>query len=194
MCGIVGSVNTPIDGETLDLIKHRGPDYQSLIEEEIDQNRVYFGHTRLSILDLSEAGNQPMYTDCGNYCIVFNGEIYNHLDLRKKLGEVNFKGHSDTETILYYIRKFGIESVNDFNGIFAFGILDKIEKKMYLVRDHFGVKPLYYYFDSNTLIFSSELKTILSNKAYNKEIDLNSLNTLLSFRYNPSPQTIFKKN
>ena len=193
MCGIVGSVNTPIDWETLNLIKHRGPDYQSLIEEQVDQNRIYFGHTRLSILDLSEAGNQPMYTDCGNYCIVFNGEIYNHLDLRKKLGEVNFKGHSDTETILYYIRKFGIESVNDFNGIFAFGILDKIEKKMYLVRDHFGVKPLYYYFDSNTLIFSSELKTILYNKTYKKEIDLTSLNTLLSFRYNPSPQTIFKK-
>lgn len=192
MCGIVGSVNTEIDENTLSLIRHRGPDSQGLIIENIDQNKVYFGHTRLSILELSEAGNQPMYTDCGNYCIVFNGEIYNHLDLRKKLGEINFKGHSDTETILYYIRKFGIESINDFNGIFAFGFLDKIKKEIYLARDHFGVKPLYYFVNSNRLIFSSELKTILSNKAYKKEIDLSSLNTLLSFRYNPAPQTIFK--
>lgn len=193
MCGIVGSVNTAIDEQTVDLLKHRGPDSQGLVVEDIDNNSVYLGHTRLSILDLSEAGNQPMYSDCRNYCIIFNGEIYNHLELRKGLPEVNFKGHSDTETILYYIRKFGIGSVNDFNGIFAFAFLDKIQKKIYLARDHFGVKPLYYYFDANIFIFSSELKTILSNPAYKKDIDLNSLNTLLSFRYNPAPQTIFKK-
>src|SRR5436305_1340943 len=113
MCGIVGSVNTAINKNTLDLISHRGPDFQSLVEEQIGENKVYLGHTRLSILDLSEAGNQPMYTACGNYCIIFNGEVYNHLELRKKLGEVNFRGHSDTETILYYIKKFGIESVTD---------------------------------------------------------------------------------
>jgi asparagine synthase (glutamine-hydrolysing) len=193
MCGIVGSVNASIDEHTVNLLKHRGPDSQGLVIEDIDKNRIYLGHTRLSILDLSEAGNQPMYTDCLNYCIIFNGEIYNHLELRKRLQEVNFKGHSDTETILYYIRKFGIESVNDFNGIFAFAFLDKIQKKIYLARDHFGVKPLYYYWDSNIFIFSSELKTILSNSTYKKDVDLNSLNTLLSFRYNPAPQTIFKK-
>ena len=193
MCGIVGSVNSEIDEQTVALLKHRGPDSQGLVVENINENRIYLGHTRLSILDLSEAGNQPMYSDCRNYCIIFNGEIYNHLELRKSLPEVNFKGHSDTETILYYIRKFGIESVNDFNGIFAFAFLDKIQNKIYLARDHFGVKPLYYYWDSNIFIFSSELKTILSNSAYKKDIDLNSLNTLLSFRYNPAPQTIFKK-
>ena len=193
MCGIVGSVNSEIDEQTVALLKHRGPDSQGLVVENINENRIYLGHTRLSILDLSEAGNQPMYSDCRNYCIIFNGEIYNHLELRKSLPEVNFKGHSDTETILYYIRKFGIESVNDFNGIFAFAFLDKIQNKIYLARDHFGVKPLYYYWDSNVFIFSSELKTILSNSAYKKDIDLNSLNTLLSFRYNPAPQTIFKK-
>jgi len=193
MCGIVGSVNSEIDEQTVALLKHRGPDSQGLVVENINENRIYLGHTRLSILDLSEAGNQPMYSDCRNYCIIFNGEIYNHLELRKSLPEVNFKGHSDTETILYYIRKFGIESVNDFNGIFAFAFLDKIQNKIYLARDHFGVKPLYYYWDSNVFIFSSELKTILSNSAYKKDIDLNSLNTLLSFRYNPAPQTIFQK-
>jgi asparagine synthase (glutamine-hydrolysing) len=89
MCGIAGSINTAIDNTTLDLIKHRGPDYQSLVEETIAGSSVYLGHTRLSILDLSEAGNQPMYTACGNYCIIFNGEIYNHLELRKKLAEYN---------------------------------------------------------------------------------------------------------
>ncbi len=192
MCGIVGSINTEIGEKTLELIKHRGPDSQGLIRDSIGDNDVYFGHTRLSIVDLSEAGSQPMYSDCGNYCITFNGEIYNHLELRKKLQGVNFKGHSDTETILYYIRQFGIEAISEFNGIFAFGFLDKVKKKLYLARDHFGVKPLYYYFNSKKLVFGSELKVILANKAYNKEIDLNALNTFLSFRYNPAPQTIFK--
>jgi asparagine synthase (glutamine-hydrolysing) len=192
MCGIVGSINTEIGEKTLELIKHRGPDSHGLVRDSIGDNDVYLGHTRLSIVDLSEAGSQPMYSDCGNYCISFNGEIYNHLELRKKLKGVNFKGHSDTETILYYIREFGIESISEFNGIFAFGFLDKVKKKLYLARDHFGVKPLYYYFNSNKLVFGSELKVILANKAYNKEIDLNALNTFLSFRYNPAPQTIFK--
>ena len=192
MCGIAGSVNTKINYSTLELIKHRGPDYQSLIDEEINQNKVFFGHTRLSILDLSEAGNQPMYTNCGNYCIIFNGEVYNHLELRKKLPEVSFRGHSDTETILYYIKNFGIRSVTDFNGIFALAFLNKKEKKLYLARDHFGVKPLYYYFNDNKLVFSSELKVILASTAYDKQIDLESLDALLTFRYNPAPYTVFK--
>lgn len=192
MCGIAGSVNTEINDRTLDFIKHRGPDSNGLIKENLNGNAVFFGHTRLSIVDLSEAGSQPMYSDCGNYCITFNGEIYNHTELREKLTDVNFKGHSDTETILYYIRKFGIESIRDFKGIFAFGFLDKKENKLYLVRDQFGVKPLYFYFEANKLIFGSELKVILSNTDYKKGIDLSSLNNLLTFRYNPAPETIFK--
>jgi asparagine synthase (glutamine-hydrolysing) len=192
MCGIVGSVNTPINERVLELIKHRGPDSRGLIEEEVDGNNVYFGHTRLSIVDLSEAGCQPMYSDCGNYCITFNGEIYNHSELRKRLKGIAFRSHSDTETILYYIREYGIEAIKDFNGIFAFGFLDKIQKKLFLVRDQFGVKPLYYFSNGKQFVFGSELKVILANKCYTKEIDLHSLDTLLSFRYNPAPQTIFK--
>ena len=192
MCGIAGSINTTIDKNTLDLIQHRGPDSRGLVEDHIGENRIFFGHTRLSIVDLSEAGSQPMYTDCGNYCITFNGEIYNHQELRKKLSGISFKGHSDTETILYYIREFGIESVVDFKGIFAFGFLDKVKRKLYLVRDHFGVKPLYYYINSDKLVFGSELKVILSNPAYDKQLDLQSLNTYLTLRYNPSPATLFK--
>src|SRR3954469_9099842 len=116
MCGIAGSVNSALSLNDIGLIKHRGPDFQDIAELEVGPDKVYFGHARLSILDLSEAGNQPMFTDCGNYCIIFNGESYNHLLLRDQFAEVSFKGHSDTETILYYIRKFGIEAVKNFNG------------------------------------------------------------------------------
>ncbi|MBW3545334.1 MAG: asparagine synthetase B, partial [Bacteroidetes bacterium] len=153
---------------------------------------VFFGHTRLSILDLSEAGSQPMFTDCGNYCLVFNGEIYNHQELREKLPAVNFAGHSDTETILYYLREYGIEAVKDFNGIFAFALLDRVARKVYLVRDCFGVKPLYYFLKDDKLVFGSEIKIIKNNRAYEKAIDLSALNTFLTFRYNPAPQTLFK--
>ncbi len=191
MCGIAGSINITLKENVLNFIKHRGPDSQGLIEKQVGDNKVFLGHTRLSILDLTEAGSQPMLTDCGKYAIVFNGEIYNHLELRKKLTNISFKGHSDTETILYYIREFGIKSVNDFNGIFSFGFLDIEKEKLYLVKDHFGVKPLYYNITGNTLVFSSELKVLLKS-GVKKEIDLASLDNILTLRYNPAPNTIFK--
>ena len=192
MCGIAGSINCILTEADVELLKHRGPDSHGIIQLQLAQNKVYLGHTRLSILDVSEAGNQPMFTDCGNYAIVFNGEIYNHTSLRNKLPNIKFNGHSDTETILYYIREFGIESVKDFNGIFAFAFVDKVKEKLFLVRDFFGVKPLYYYLKGNKLLFGSEIKIIKNNSAYKKEIDVDSLNSFLTFRYNPSPQTLFK--
>jgi len=192
MCGIAGSVNTPLTHDDINLILHRGPDEQALVEIESGPNKIYLGHTRLSILELSAAGSQPMFTDCGNYCIVFNGEIYNHQELRKKLPHVAFRGHSDTETILYYLREFGVEGVKDFNGIFAFAFFNKLTQKLYLVRDHFGVKPLYYYAKGNVLVFGSEIKVIKENQAYEHEIDTSALNSFLTFRYNPAPQTLFK--
>lgn len=192
MCGIAGSINCVTEEKNLSLIAHRGPDHQALVELQVGGSRVYMGHTRLSILDLSEAGNQPMFSDCGNYCIIFNGEVYNHQELRQKLSGIQFKGHSDTETILYYLRQFGISSVKEFNGIFAFAFLDMRNEKMFLVRDHFGVKPLYYYTRNNQLVFGSELKMILCNEAYAKSIDVDALNSFLTLRYNPSPQTLFK--
>ena len=133
-----------------------------------------------------------MFTDCGNYAIVFNGEIYNHLSLRKDIQGISFKGHSDTETILYYLREFGIDSVLKFNGIFAFAFLDKRIEKLYLVRDHFGVKPLYYYSKGNKLIFGSELKIIKNNGDYTKEIDTSALNTFLTLNYNPAPKLFLR--
>jgi asparagine synthase (glutamine-hydrolysing) len=120
MCGILGTINKLFDEKTLSLIKHRGPDDNDIIKLLISNNELLFGHVRLSIQDLSQAGHQPMYSHCGNYLIIFNGEIYNHLDLRKKLNNIDFKGHSDTETIVNYIAKYGIESVNELNGIFVY--------------------------------------------------------------------------
>jgi len=192
MCGIAGSINCPMTESDLNLLKHRGPDYQELIKFSMGDDMVFLGHTRLSILDLSPNGNQPMTTDCGQFTIVFNGEIYNHLDLRRKITNVNFKGTSDTETILYYLREFGIDAINDFNGIFAFALVDRSTETVYLARDHFGVKPIYYYAKGNQLIFGSELKIIKNNACYKKEIDLSALDNLLTFRYNPAPETLFK--
>ena len=192
MCGIAGAINAELTKDSLNLIKHRGPDFQDFVVENMGSNSVYLGHTRLSILDLSPTGHQPMKSSCGQYTLIFNGEIYNHLELRKKLTSVDFKGTSDTETVLYYLMKFGIDGVRDFNGIFALALLDKKDEKMYLARDMFGVKPLYYYQKGKTLLFASELKIIKENPAYEKAIDLDALNTFLAFRYNPAPKTIFK--
>ncbi|MDM1517187.1 asparagine synthase (glutamine-hydrolyzing) [Myroides odoratimimus] len=192
MCGILGSINIPFGKDTLDTIYHRGPDSGAIENFSIGGNSIYFGHRRLAIVELTEAGYQPMSTvDC-DYTIVFNGEVYNHLELREKLKEVSFKGNSDTETILYYLAKFGIEGVKDFNGIFSFCLLDKKNKKVYLVRDHFGVKPLYYLLEeSNKLLFSSEIRPLRHYKGKLK-IDQENIAELLKLRYNPSPDTIFQ--
>ena len=189
MCGILGTINKKFNQDTLNLISHRGPDSSGIESFDIDNHKILFAQTRLAIVDLSEAGHQPMISSCGNYAITFNGEIYNHLDFKKKLPEINFKGHSDTETILYYLIKYGIESVKDFNGIFGFSFLDIKNKKQYIVRDHFGVKPVYYFHSGNQLIFSSEIRPI---KALTKqELNKQNLATLLRLRYLPSPNTLF---
>ena len=189
MCGILGSVNLFFDKDVLDLIKHRGPDDFGLERFEFNNNKITFGHRRLSIVDLSPTGHQPMSSSCGNYLIVFNGEIYNHLELRKELTEIDFKGHSDSETIVNYISKFGIESVKKFNGIFAFAVLDKRNNSLYIVRDRFGVKPIYYYHNNNEFVFSSELKPV--KKLAKAELDKENLALMLRLRYTPSPYTLF---
>ena len=189
MCGILGTINKTFNQDTLNLIGHRGPDASGIEQFNFENNKIILAQTRLAIVDLSDAGAQPMLSACGNYAITFNGEIYNHLDLRKKLQEINFKGHSDTETILYYLIKFGIEGVKDFNGIFAFSFLDIKNKKQYIVRDHFGVKPVYYYFNDNELIFASEIRPI--KQLIDTELNKNNLSTLLRLRYIPSPNTLY---
>ncbi len=187
MCGILGTINIDIKNK-LDLITHRGPDSFGIEKFEIDNHKIIFGHRRLSILDLSIAGHQPMISECKNYILTFNGEIYNHLDLRKQLKNIKFKGHSDTETILYYLIKKGINGIKDFNGIYAFSFLDIKEKKIFIIRDDFGVKPIYYKLNNNQFIFSSELRSI--ERENKTQLDINNLATLLRLRYLPSPLTL----
>jgi len=189
MCGILGSVNKQYGDSELSLIGHRGPDDHEIIKVNHEKNEILLGHVRLSIQDLSNAGHQPMYSLCKKYIIIFNGEIYNHLDLRKKLTDIKFKGHSDTETIVNYIAKFGIQSIEDFNGIFGFALLDLEHNKLYLVRDRYGVKPIYFYQKDKEFVFSSEIRPI--KKLVNNEIDTVNLATLLKLRYNPAPITLY---
>lgn len=190
MCGILGSINKKIDSELLDTIKHRGSDNQSIWSERYNSDDIYLGHTRLSILDLSESGNQPMLSQCGNYVLVLNGEIYNHKELKKTLSFKNFKGHSDTETLLYYLIENGTEGIKDLNGIFVFAFWNRLTGEMILARDKFGVKLLYYHEDGNSLIFASEIRPI--QKFVQNYLDKRALSVLLSLRYIPSPYTLFQ--
>jgi len=191
MCGILGSVNKPFNEVALDLIKHRGPDDGKIVSLSLGENSVTLGHRRLSIQDLSIAGQQPMYSACQKFIIIFNGEIYNHLELRKELNDIEFNGHSDTETIVNYLAKFGIESIDKFNGIYGLALLDIEKEKIYLARDRFGVKPLYYT-NSSTFVFSSEIKPILKIvDEYKMNVD--GLNSYFTLRYNPSPSTMYKE-
>jgi len=191
MCGILGTINKVFDISELDLIGHRGPDDRGVVTSEISGSIVQLGHVRLSIQDLSPSGHQPMYSSCGKYLIVFNGEIYNHLELRARLPSVEFNGHSDTETIVNYLSVFGIDAIEDFNGIFSLALLDVGSGQIHLVRDRFGVKPLYYSLQGNELSFCSEIRPLSSSE--NVDIDLDNLATLLKLRYNPSPFTIYKE-
>jgi len=194
MCGILGSVNISFDSSVLDLLKHRGPDDFGLVKTSVNGHEVQLGQRRLSILDLSPAGHQPMFTECGNYGIILNGEIYNHKELRDKLPEgINFKGHSDTETILYYLKEFGIEGAKDFNGIFAFAFLNIVDCKLILARDPFGVKPLYYFIgEDDKLAFASEIRPIYALIGHSN-LDKKALASLLRLRYNPSPETLYSE-
>lgn len=190
MCGILGAINREITPGLLDTIKHRGPDRQSIVHDGFAGNRIDLGHARLSIVELSEAGNQPMESQCGNYVIVFNGEIYNHLELRKQLRFRNFRGMSDTETLLYFLIENGVEGLTRLNGIFAFAFWNRRTGELILARDKYGVKPLYYYSDEKSLMFSSEVRPL--EQVLRVGLDLDVLRVLLSLRCVPSPYTLFK--
>lgn len=189
MCGILGTVNKSFEKSILKLISHRGPDDSDIINLQNDNNKISLGHVRLSIQDLSFAGHQPMYSNCNKFIIIFNGEIYNHLELRKKLSHINWNGHSDTETIVNYIATFGIKSIKDFNGIFGLAIYDITNAKLYIARDRYGIKPVYYYQKDNELIFSSEIRPI--KELIKSNIDKTNLSILLKLRYNPAPSTLY---
>lgn len=192
MCGIIGYFgnNTyKFCKETnLNSIKHRGPDNQGFAKA----NNYYLGHTRLSIQDLSNYGNQPMWSKNKSHVLIFNGEIYNHNELRKKLlSNIDFKSTGDTETLLYGLINYGEDFITKLNGIFAFSFFNKKTGDIIICRDHFGVKPLYYHLNENEVYFSSELKAICSYKNDKLSIDKNALKNYINFLWSPGEKTPF---
>lgn len=190
MCGITGAigVNNIDKDKILSSISHRGPDSQgSFLSDDI-----FLGHSRLSIQDLSDNGSQPMISSDGRYVIVFNGEIYNHVDIRNTIAaDFAFKSTGDTETVLYAYIKYGINCLKLFNGIFAFAVYDTVERHVTIARDQLGVKPLYIYNDGNCFLFSSEIKTFLSFNI-NKELNYKALANYLTYLWSPGELTPFK--
>ncbi len=198
MCGIVGSVSTkPIanarwiaDGR--ELLKHRGPD--AFGEWISNDRKAIFQHQRLAIIDLSKKSNQPMVSEDKSKSIVFNGEIYNYLEIRKKLVAkgIKFRTKSDTEVIIKAYENWGYNCLNYLNGMFAFALYDKKEQNVFVARDRAGEKPLFYYHDKENLSFASELKGLFSNSSVSRSIDLSSLDLYLHFGYIPGSKSIIR--
>ncbi|MFA6127032.1 MAG: asparagine synthase (glutamine-hydrolyzing) [Bacteroidales bacterium] len=203
MCGIAGVVSyNHSDFKVIDLyllkirdkMFHRGPDSGGLwISERKD---VGLAHRRLSIIDLSTSANQPLTNESESIRIVFNGEIYNHLEIRHELesvGKYYWKtSHSDTEVILHAFEQWGIECIHKFRGMFAIAIWDNRSEELWLVRDRIGIKPLYYNIQNGRLLFASEIKAILEDQNVGRKIDEESLFHYLSFLTVPAPATLFE--
>ena len=197
MCGICGYIHLDkskrpsedvLKGMMATLVR-RGPDDEGVYLKD----NVALGHRRLSIIDL-ETGHQPIYNEDKSIAIVYNGEVYNFKELRKTLSE---KGHifatnSDTEVIVHAYEEYGEDCVKYFNGMFAFAIWDSKQNKLFLARDRFGKKPLYYAVFDNQFIFGSELKAVLKHPSARKEIDRDALSKYFAYEYVPSPFSIFK--
>ena len=193
MCGICGSIGFDVDHlwlkSALEALSHRGPDHAGTWHSD----RVAMGHTRLAIIDLSASANQPMTTSDDRYTIVFNGEIYNYLDLHNALereGDL-FQSASDTEVVLLGYRKWGNTVLRRLRGMFALAIWDNLQKKLLLARDRIGVKPLFYSAVGNGLIFASEMKAIISHPKVERKINYQAVDHYLSMGYVPGPE---KKN
>jgi asparagine synthase (glutamine-hydrolysing) len=199
MCGIAGFWQTkqgtkhPL--ETLDRmgasLAHRGPDDSGTFHDTA--TGIGFAFRRLSIIDLSPEGHQPMFSDSGRYIIVFNGEVYNFEEIRTELGARHWRGHSDTEVMLEAIERWGLEpAVQRFVGMFAFALWDRQESKLYLVRDRLGIKPLYYGHAGGDFVFASELKAICQHPDFGGTIDRDALVLYMRHNYVPSPHCIYQ--
>ncbi|HYA42158.1 MAG TPA: asparagine synthase (glutamine-hydrolyzing) [Syntrophobacteraceae bacterium] len=193
MCGILGVLQRYPSGsrafslERLALLRHRGPDGQGIYSDD----RVALGHTRLSIIDLSQLGAQPMFYADKRYVITYNGEIYNYLELREDLSceGFTFSSRSDTEVILAAYHAYGPGCVERFRGMFAFGIWDSAEQKLFLARDRCGERPLIYWRDEESLIFASEIKALLPLMPSIPALDPAPVDMYLHFQYVPEPFT-----
>jgi len=206
MCGICGKLsygNKPIDEKLLEkmckTLSYRGPDDEgffcnSNLKTQNSKVHIGLGHRRLSIIDLSDAGHQPMCNEDETIWLVYNGEIYNFKKIRVELETKGhrFRSNTDSEVIIHLYEEEGIDCLKKLNGMFAFCLWDNGLQKLYLCRDRLGIKPLVYYWDGQNLIFASEIKGILSDPDVSKEIDWISLDLYLTFNYIPAPKTIFK--
>jgi asparagine synthase (glutamine-hydrolysing) len=204
MCGIAGFID--LDARTSEetlratalsmaaSLRHRGPDDEGVWCDA--GSGVALAHRRLSIIDLSAAGHQPMFSSSGRYVIVYNGEIYNFQELRNELehsASVSFRGHSDTEVMLACLEQWGLEdSLKRWNGMFAFAVWDRETRTLQLGRDRFGEKPLYYAWMGNTFLFGSELKALRAHPSFREEIDRNVLALYLRYNCVPTPHCIYQ--
>ena len=205
MCGVAGFLTLASGSEArvhiaamTRALVHRGPDAGDVWLDE--RAEVALGHRRLAIVELSERGAQPMHSACGRYVLTYNGEIYNHLDLRAELEierSTNWRGTSDTETLLAGVVAWGVEAtLKKAVGMFAFGLWDRAERRLTLARDRFGEKPLYYGWlgqgRSTVFAFGSELKALRAHPSFDNPIDRDVLALFLRFSYVPAPYAIFK--
>jgi asparagine synthase (glutamine-hydrolysing) len=205
MCGITGIVGLNIESsipkmvvqKMTDAMTHRGPNSQGIWND----SNCYLGHRRLSIIDLSESGNQPFISQDGRYVLVYNGELYNYKELKFSLQRTEFganqlpyifKTNTDTEVILASYLRWGKECVNYFNGMFAFAIWDKQEQRLVMARDRMGVKPLYYHFKNNVLLFASEIRSLLKSDLIEKKINQQSLSEYIQYATVHAPNTLLE--
>ena len=217
MCGICGEIDfynkriqVNVTQRMCDVLAHRGPDDEGMVFIKEDQYwevkkssellpkeagyEVSLGHRRLSIIDLSEAGHQPMCNEDGKIWIVFNGEIYNFQEIRKELEEKGhlFRSKSDTEVILHAYEEWDVECLKYFRGMFALAVWDMKRKRLFLARDRLGKKPLVYWMGKDRMIFASEIKSILQARGIERKVNLLGLHHYLTYQYVPSPLTIFE--
>src|SRR5215204_1225246 len=205
MCGIAGIVGLDperVIGPMLESIEHRGRDDQGVwTSDPIDDTgrRACLGHRRLAIIDTSPGGHEPMFSHNARYALTFNGEIYNYRELREQLRSLDhqFKTDSDAEVLLAAISEWGWDAVSHLNGMFAFAVWDNQERTLTLVRDHVGIKPLYYAFIPATqsspaaFVFGSEIKAILASRLVKAELSPEALHQFLTFLWSPDPNTLF---
>ncbi|MBR3761038.1 MAG: asparagine synthase (glutamine-hydrolyzing) [Ruminococcus sp.] len=195
MCGIVGFTNN-IDNSNdviirmMNKIKHRGPDAAG---SYVDEN-IALGHRRLSIIDISSQGDQPIFNEDRSMIIIFNGEIYNYKDIKKGLIEAGhiFSTNTDTEVLLHGYEQYGEKLLNKLRGMFSFVIWDKNKKELFGARDFFGIKPMYYAVMNKTFMFGSEIKSFLEHPEFKKELNTAALENYLTFQYSPGSETFFK--
>ncbi len=203
MCGIAGFLDTRKNDcaeglercllHMTDTLRHRGPDdWGAWVDPDAG---IALGHRRLAIVDLSASGRQPMHSFCGRYAITFNGEVYNHSQLRQELrfDNIRFRGHSDTEVMLAAIGKWGLPgALSRFNGMFAFALWDKAQRTLYLVRDRLGKKPLYYGWAHGVFLFASELKALRAHPMFPGTLSREAIALYFTLNYVPAPYSVYR--